>query len=97
KDNFISVESALRLLQIGKLTKNEFATKEKAFNEDGEVLENQTLNIREIKIGPYYIDDLETKTKAELPADMVLTKISLARIGTIEIDTKTQNIIFRKK
>lgn len=96
KENFIHPESALRLLQIGKLTKNEFTSKEKAFNEDGEVLENQKLNIREIKVGPYYIDGVEVKTKAELPADIVISKACLSRIGTVEIDTKTQQIIFKK-
>ena len=50
---FISIDAAMRLLQAGNLGINSFRNKAKAFDEEGEVLPNQRLQLKEIKIGQY--------------------------------------------
>ncbi|MEG1498589.1 MAG: OmpA family protein [Bacteroidales bacterium] len=96
KFSAISLDAALRLLQIGKLTKNDFKNGAKAFDQEGEVLPNQKVQIKEIKVGRFYIDKIEMLTQEELPSELLLNKVALHSIGKYQIDTNSQQIIFEK-
>ncbi|MDR0763698.1 MAG: OmpA family protein, partial [Bacteroidales bacterium] len=74
KSGTVSVNACLRLLQLGKLGKSDFKNKEKAMNEDGEVLAGQKVTLRDIRIEQFYLYDIELTTADELPADIVLNK-----------------------
>ncbi len=92
----MSIDAAMRLLQVGNLGKNSFKNKEKAFNAEGEVLPNQRLQIKELRTGKYFLQRIEMTTVEELPADIILDKISFGKIGGYEIDKETNQIIIQE-
>lgn len=92
KSNQISPESALLLLEIGKITKHDFSNKEGAFDEDGNVLVGQTLTIKEIKIGNFVLRDVVCQTVKVLPADILINQAELKKLGEIRIDEKAMII-----
>lgn len=91
--SLISIDAAMRLLQAGNLGVNSFRNKEKAFDEEGEVLPNQRLQLKEIKIGQYRIDRIELVTAEESPAEIILNRAGLSKIGSYTIDKENKQII----
>ena len=96
KNCFMAVDAAMRLLQVGNLGKNSFKNKEKAFNTDGEVLPNQRLQIKELRAGRYSFQRIEMTTAEELPADLILDKVTFGKIGGYEIDRESNQIIIQE-
>ncbi|MDR2556364.1 MAG: OmpA family protein, partial [Bacteroidales bacterium] len=92
KNANISTNACLRLLQLGKLGKSDFKNSEKAMNEDGEVLVGQKVTLRDIRVGQFYLYDVELTTAEETPADIVFNKALMEKIGGYKIDTKNRNI-----
>lgn len=89
----ISVDAAMRLLQVGNLGKNSFKNKDKAFNADGEVLPGQHLQLKELKIGRYVLQRMEFVTAEELPAEILLNAAGMAKIGDYTIDMDARQIV----
>ena len=90
---FISIDAAMRLLQAGNLGINSFRNKAKAFDEEGEVLPNQRLQLKEIKIGQYVLERVEMVTAEEMPAELILNRAAMSQIGTYRIDNEKQHIV----
>jgi hypothetical protein len=97
KSGTISVSTCLRLLQLGKLGKNDFKNKEQAMNEDGEVLVGQKVTLRDVRIKQFYLYDIELTTAEETPADIILNKALMEKIGKYKIDEKNKNIEIMQK
>ena len=83
----------MRLLQAGNLGINSFRNKAKAFDEEGEVLPNQRLQLKEIKIGQYVLERVEMVTAEEMPAELILNRAAMSQIGTYRIDNEKQHIV----
>jgi peptidoglycan-associated lipoprotein len=92
KNGTVSTNTCLRLLQLGKLSKNDFKNKEQAMNEDGEVLVGQKVTLRDIRIEQFYLYDIELTTAEEMPADIILNKALMEKIGKYKIDNENRNI-----
>lgn len=90
---FISLDAVMRLLQAGNIGINSFRNKAKAFDDEGEVLPNQRLQLKEIKIGAYAIDRIEMVTAEEVPAEIILNKAAMSEIGTYNIDKEKKHIV----
>ena len=97
KYNTLTVDAAMRLLQAGNLGKNSFKNKEKAFNADGEVLPNQRLQLKEVKMGGFIIGRIEFVTVEESPAEITLNREALSKLGAYKIDTEAQKIVVETK
>jgi hypothetical protein len=67
-------------------------SQEKAINEDGEVLVGQKVKLSDIRIGQFYLYDIELTTAEELPADVVFNKALMEKVGTYKIDVNNKNI-----
>ncbi|MDR0618272.1 MAG: OmpA family protein [Bacteroidales bacterium] len=93
KTGVISTNACLRLLQLGKLGKNNFKNKEKAMNEDGEILAGQKVTLSDIRIEQFYLYEVELTTADELPADIVLNKAIMSLIGKYSVDKAAQEIV----
>lgn len=93
KASYISIDAVMRLLQIGNLGVNSFKNKGKSFDEDGEVLPNQRLQLKEIKVGQYVISRIELITAEEIPADILLNHQGLSKIGTFTVDTENMQLV----
>lgn len=90
---FISIDAAMRLLQVGNLGVNSFKNREKAFDKNGEVLPNQRLQLKEIKVGQYIIGRLELITAEEIPADLIFDSAGFSKAGRYTIDSEAMQII----
>lgn len=93
KASYISIDAVMRLLQIGNIGVNSFKNKGKSFNEDGEVLPNQRLQLKEVKVGQYVISRIELITAEEIPADIILNHQGLSKIGAFTIDTDNMQLV----
>lgn len=93
KASYISIDAVMRLLQIGNLGVNSFKNKGKSFDEDGEVLPNQRLQLKEIKVGQYVISRIELITAEEMPADIILNHQGLSKIGPFTVDTENMQLV----
>lgn len=95
--NMLSIDAAMRLLQMGNLGKNSFRNREKAFDSDGEVLPNQRLQLKEIKTGAFIINRIEMVTAEEMPAEIILNREGLSKIGSYAIDMENSRIVVETK
>lgn len=93
KYSVLSIDAAMRLLQAGNLGKNSFKNKEKAFNAEGEVLPNQRLQLKEVKMGGFVLGRVEMVTAEEVPAEIILNREALSKLGSYKIDTEAQKIV----
>jgi peptidoglycan-associated lipoprotein len=93
KSGIISTNACLRLLQLGKLGKSDFKNKEKAMNEDGEVLVGQKITLRDIRIEQFYLYNVELTTAGETPADVILNKTLMEKIGKYTINKDKKQIV----
>ena len=90
---FISIDAAMRLLQAGNLGINSFKNRAKAFDEDGEVLPNQRLQLKEVKLGQYVLDRIEMVTAEEMPAEIILNRSAMSQLGRYSIDKEKKHIV----
>lgn len=93
KAAYISVDAVMRLLQAGNLSVNSFKNRNKAFNEDGEVLTNQRLQLKELKIGQYTISRIELITAEEMPSDLILNQQGMLKLGDFKVDMDSLRIV----
>lgn len=92
KQNLIGMEDALRLLRTGKINKNDFKDKEKSFDEEGDILPNATITLRELKVGKAVLNDVQVVVTIELPAPLILNSEALKQLGDFTIH-KTERIL----
>ncbi|MDR2907690.1 MAG: OmpA family protein [Bacteroidales bacterium] len=86
KQNLIGIEDAMRLLRTGKINKNDFKNNENAFDEEGDILPNSVINLRELKIGKLTLSDISVTVTPELPAPILLNTEALKGLGEFRIN-----------
>lgn len=96
KQNTISLDAAMQLITDTRISVRNFKDGKKAFDEDGEILPNQKLTIKEIKIGIFILKNIELTTENEVAADLTLNKSTLNRIGKYVIDEENMQLKFNK-
>ncbi|GHS86446.1 cell envelope biogenesis protein OmpA [Bacteroidia bacterium] len=96
KINYIGNQDAMNLLQIGKINKNDFQNKEKAFDEDGNIVVKSILTLRELKIGKAVLRDVQVVVITELPAPLQLCTETLKALGTFTLDTENKMLKIQK-
>lgn len=94
KENSMDISAVMKLLKTGKLNKNDFKDKDKAFDEDGEIVPSSVFTLKNIKIGKYDINQVSVRAvDSDMPASVILNKSTLNKMGTIRIDMKNQCFI----
>ncbi len=95
KENLIAYEEAMKLLRTGRVNKNDFELKEKAFTEDGDILDKSIFRIREIKIEKYIIKNINVRVQKELEAPLILKKSDFDQVGSYTIDNANHKLILK--
>jgi peptidoglycan-associated lipoprotein len=96
KNNKILWSEAMRLLKIGKLTKNNFAKGESAFNEDGDIILGSELTLQEIKIGKEILKNVKIIVADDVKSAILLNSATLKTIGNYTINTDDRFLLFAK-
>ncbi|MDR1975327.1 MAG: OmpA family protein [Bacteroidales bacterium] len=96
KTSVISTNTCVRLLQLGKLGKSDFQNNEKAIDDEGQVLAGQKVTVKDIRVGPFYLYDVELVTSDELEADIVINKTLMEKLGSYSINKSNKQITIGK-
>ncbi len=86
KQNLIGTEEAMRLLRTGKINKNDFKDKEKSFDEEGDIVKDAVITLRELKIGKVVLNNISVMVADELPAPLILNAAALKGLGEFTIN-----------
>jgi peptidoglycan-associated lipoprotein len=92
KQNLIGIDDAMRLLRTGRINRNDFKDGEKAFDEEGDIVKNAILTLREIRVGKTTLRNIQVAVTPELPAPILLTTETLNQLGEFEIN-RTERIL----
>ncbi|MCL2027312.1 MAG: OmpA family protein [Bacteroidales bacterium] len=84
--NLIGNEDAMRLLRTGRINRNDFKDGEKAFDEEGDIVKNAVITLRELRIGKSVLNHIEVTVTPELPAPLILNAETLKLLGEFTID-----------
>jgi hypothetical protein len=84
--NLIGVEDATRLLRTGRINRNDFRDGERSFDEDGDILRNSVITLREMRVGRITLRNVSVTVTPELPAPIILTTETLRPLGEFTID-----------
>lgn len=87
-------DQAMKFLKTGRITKDDFKDKDRAFNSKGEILENATLVFKNATIGQYTADKFEVIIKSGMTYTMILNKNGLKDFGPFTFSKQTGEIIF---
>jgi peptidoglycan-associated lipoprotein len=86
RQNQIGVEDAMRLLRTGRINRNDFRDGERAFDEEGDIVKNAVITLRELRIGRHTLSNVQVTVVPELPAPLILNAETLKPIGEFTID-----------
>ncbi|MGP1515559.1 MAG: OmpA family protein [Bacteroidales bacterium] len=87
-------DQAMKFLTSGRITKDDFRDREKAFNTKGEILENAVLIFKNAAIGQYTAEKFEVIVKRGMKYTMILNKNGLKDFGPFRFSQQTGEIIF---
>ncbi|MBQ7985203.1 MAG: OmpA family protein [Bacteroidales bacterium] len=87
-------DQAMRFLKTGRITKDNFKDKERAFNSKGEILENAVLIFKNASIGQYTAEKFEVIVKSGMEHTMIVNKNGLKDFGQFTYSAETGEIIF---
>lgn len=79
---------------MGRITKNDFKDKERAFNSKGEILENAILVFKNASIGKYSAQKFEVIVRSGMQYTMMVNKNGLTDFGEFEYSPESGEIIF---
>ena len=85
---------AMDFLLTGRITKDDFKDKDKAFDEDGNILDNSVLVFKDAYIGKYFADKYEVVVRKGMKYDMIVNKNGLKDFGTFTFSRARGEIIF---
>jgi peptidoglycan-associated lipoprotein len=86
KQNLIGTEEAMRLLRTGKINRNDFKDNERAFDEEGDIVKNALITLRELRIGKTVLQNISVMVAPELPAPLILNAETLKSLGEFTIN-----------
>ncbi|MDR1006131.1 MAG: OmpA family protein [Bacteroidales bacterium] len=87
---------AMDLLLQGRINKDDFAAKDKAFDEDGNILDNSVLTFRSAYIGKYWTDRFEVLVRKGMQQKMIINRNGLAQFGHFTFNKQKGEIVFDK-
>ncbi|MBR1626203.1 MAG: OmpA family protein [Bacteroidales bacterium] len=87
-------DQAMKFLKTGRITKDNFKDKDRAFNSKGEILENAVLVFKNASIGQYSAEKFEVIVKSGMEYTMILNKNGLKDFGPFIFDKGTGEIVF---
>ena len=86
RQNLIGTEDAMRLLRTGRINRNDFRDGAGSFDEEGDILPNSVITLREMRIGRQTLNRVTVTVTPELPAPVILTSETMRLLGEFEID-----------
>ncbi|MDR0790799.1 MAG: OmpA family protein [Bacteroidales bacterium] len=87
---------AMDLLLQGRIEKNDFRDKDKAFDTEGKILDNSVLTFRSAYIGKYWTDKFEVLVRKGMQQKMIINRNGLSEFGHFTFDKQKGEIIFDK-
>lgn len=90
----ISEDQVYKFLKIHKLGKTDFVNKDKAFDEDGNIKENEIVILKKIDIGPKTLTNVRAKIIIDQEYPIVLGDKTLSKFGAYNFNTATRQLIF---
>ena len=85
---------AMDFLLTGRITKDDFKDRDKAFDEDGNILDNSVLIFKDAYIGKYFADRYEVIVRKGMKYNMIVNKNGLKDFGTFTFSRARGEIIF---
>jgi len=90
----ISEKFVMRLLTEYRVTKSDFKDKDKAFKEDGSIVENALVTIKKMTIAKKTQEFLTAKVVKDLTHDVIIGSKVLTKFGEYYIDDEKKQLIF---
>ena len=87
---------AMKFLLEGRITKDDFKDRDKAFDEDGNILDNSVLTFKSAYIGKYFADKYEVIVRKGMKYDMIVNRNGLIDFGTFTFSRARGEIIFEE-
>jgi peptidoglycan-associated lipoprotein len=91
----ISLGSALRLLQDGAITRQDFQGDPERVIRDGTIINRAMFVARTLRIGNMTLNDVEFQVDHQFTGQIGLGQITLSEFGEFEIDEENMQIIFK--
>ena len=85
---------AMDFLLTGRITQDDFKDRDKAFDEDGNILDNSVLIFKDAYIGKYFADKYEVIVRKGMKYNMIVNKNGLKDFGTFTFSRARGEIIF---
>ncbi len=85
---------AMDFLLTGRITKDDFKDRDKAFDEDGNILDNSVLTFKSAYVGKYFADKYEVIVRKGMKYNMIVNKNGLKDFGTFTFSRPRGEIIF---
>ncbi|MBP1631292.1 MAG: hypothetical protein H6Q15_2185 [Bacteroidetes bacterium] len=85
---------AMNMLLTGRINKDDFKDKDKAFDEQGNILDNAILIFKTAYIGKHYADKYEVIVKKGMTNNMYINKNGIANFGKFTFDKANGELIF---
>ena len=87
-------EQAMQFLKTGRITKDDFRDRERAFNSKGEILDNAVLIFKNAAIGNHTAEKFEVIVKSGMEYTMIVNKNGLRDFGDFIYSPQSGEIIF---
>ncbi len=85
---------AMDFLLTGRITKDDFKDRDKAFDDEGNILDNSVLIFKSAYIGKYFADKYEVIVRKGMKYNMIVNKNGLKDFGTFTFSRARGEIIF---
>ncbi len=85
---------AMNFLLSGRITKDDFKDKDKAFDSQGNILDESVLIFKTAYIGKHYADKYEVLVKKGMTDKMIVNKNGIANFGRFKLDKAKGELIF---
>lgn len=85
---------AMNFLLTGRITKDDFKDKDKAFDAQGNILDESVLIFKTAYIGKHYADKYEVLVKKGMTDKMIVNKNGIANFGRFKLDKAKGELIF---
>jgi len=85
---------AMNFILTGRITKNDFKDKDKAFDKDGNILDNSVLTFSTAAIGRHETTKYEVLVKKGMKQKMIVSKNGILPFGAFHLDKGTSTLIF---
>lgn len=85
---------AMNFLLSGRITKDDFRDKDKAFDKEGNILDESVLTFKTAFIGKHSADKYEVLVKKGMTEKMIVNKNGIANFGRFTLDKAKAELVF---